>query len=331
MVKSKEKPAPHLLDPLFKAAIRAMSFSQFKAKEAQILPLMPYPWAWPEPKTGKTWTLLGRKAHLLWNASPAHYVKNHSLAEHAIQVAIQNNQVWNESDPGKPDILMMWLASCRYGTSHGRTQNLLSRALKGSDPGLGKPNDGGFVDKLIGLVEAEVAGGVDEARLDMIHRNTVSYWFKGTLLGTQGTMQADWRPVSPKPLPMSWPQETIERVLRLSNKTRGEQHSQISLEGGRSLISQIGGNPSEGLLEAITQDAMGQTFEASCWLPSGALLAIDHCIKQGLTADPALIEALAPHEERLTDTPFLRAVVGENILKNHTVLNEHRVRVKRRL
>jgi hypothetical protein len=323
MAKSKEKRAPHLLDSLFKAAIRAMSFSQFKAKEAEILPLMPHPWAWPDPKTDTTWTLLGRKAHLLWNASITHYVKNHSLAEHAIQLAITHNKVWNESEPGKPDILMMWLASCRYGGGHARTQNLLARALKNSEPGLGKPGDGGYLDKLIGIVENEVASKPDKDRLYIIHGNAVDYWLRGTILGTQGTMQADWRPVCYGSLPTDWPQETIERVFRLHNRTCGDSKMHISIDGGRSLIRQMGATPSQGLLDAIIENAMAQGFEVNGTLTTGALLAIDHGIKHDLVVDPALIEALAPHEDRLTDTPFLRAVVSQHLLQDNTHSANH--------
>lgn len=318
MATRKEKRPTHPLDKLFKASIRTISFKKFQEAEAQITPSMPHPWIWPDPQTDAQWTLLGRKAHLLWTAPPDHYVKNHTLAEQAIQLAIKHDQVWHESEPGKPDILMMWLASCRYGAPHQRTQNMLSRALKNSQPGAGVPGDGGYLDQMIAIVEQEVSLGMDAKRLEMIHRYAVSNWLMGTILRTQGTSQADWRPASISPLPLIWPEETIVRLMRLSKLTRGTKESEISLSGGAHLIEQMGDAPSHHIMQALTEDVIDQLEQEKGRLPLGALNAIEHCAAAKLEPDACLIKALSSHAQQLSSMPHLSASVEQYILDNAT-------------
>lgn len=318
MAAQKNKRPAHPLDKLFKASMRAMSYRKFQEAEAAIVPQMPHPWSWPDPKSDTQWTLMGRKAHLLWSASPEHYVKNHSLAEHSIRLAIEHDQVWHESEPGKPDILMMWLATCRYGIAHGRTQTLLQRALKNAETGKGVPGDGGYLDRMLAILEKEVTGETDQARLDMIYKNTVAPWLLGTVLRQMGSSQADWRPISASSLPLQWPEETVVRLIRLRTLTQRTKTRDFSLDASKSLIEQIGASPSPSVIKALTEDVIDQVENENDRFPLGALYAIDHCVKANLEPDIRLIAALSPHAECLTRMPHLSARAQQYMLDHAT-------------
>ena len=298
----------HPLDSLFKTGLLIMSMSKFeKAKAKAKLASVPRPWRWTQTPGGSEWTLMGRKAHLLWNASPAHYVKNHSLGLYALREAFVNGEIWHESDPGKPDILVFWLGTMRYGgMPHRETQNMISRALMDTPAGAGKPGDGGFIDRTIALVEREIASGqTTPERRSILMRYAISPWLMGTILRVNLPGAADWRPVSEQSLPVVWPTETIERLWKLGHSSSTGSESPSFLDGvvsATALVGQLAKQViSPSLMKWMEEILLYESNTMAALSATGAMFGLDHYLSRGLVVRRDVLEQLKPH---LTAPPF---------------------------
>lgn len=297
----------HPLDSLFKAKLRGISMRQFELFRKSV-DHVPTPWRWTDNKTDIEWTLMGRKGELLWHASEAHHVKNHSAALYSIERAISHDEAWHQSKPGVPDILLFWLGTMRYGTPHPRTQSLISRALEHAAPGEGKPGDGGWLDQTIKIVEDEVKEGVSDSRKRVIHDATVGRWLRGTILRGINPGDADWRVVSSTSMPLAWPQETIERIFKLALATRTNAFSVLSGKGeGYALVQQLRESPSStAMMEMLLEDV--SVSEVRDYAPP-TLLGVEYYHAQGMDIDEATLEKISVHikPDRREEIPSLAA------------------------
>lgn len=301
------KPVKHPLDPLFRAKLRDISWAQFQAMERS-LSSEPAPWRWPDPKRGVEWTLMGRKADLLWRAPATHHVKNHTTTAHTVQQAIRQNEVWHESVPGKPDILMLWLGSMREGIANGKIQTALGIALRKHEAGLGKPGDGGYLDRMISIVEQESQEEQDPERRKVIHEATSRKWLNGVILRSIQPGSGDWRSVATQTLPILWPIETLERVLALAqHNCPDDQQVFFMASTAAVLVQQLQGNPvSTRMIDLLTRETLINPRAAQ----HGALAGLEHYAERDAVIDARVLEAIAPHlnEEWIQAFPRLRSL-----------------------
>lgn len=300
-------PSPkHPLDSLFRTKLRDISWAQFQAQEKALADL-PKPWRWPDPKTGIEWSLMGRKAHLLWHASPNHHVKNHTTTAYTVQQAIRNGEAWHESVPGAPDILMLWLGSMREGISSPKIQQPIARALADRQAGLGKPGDGGFLDQMIRLVEQEIFNEPDAQRRHVIHESTSRKWLHGVILRNIQPGSGDWRPICTEALPLLWPIETIERVFAIARHGQpADQNVFFMASDGVALAQQLRGNPvSQRMLDMLCEEVLLDPRRSQ----HGALVALEQYRERDAIIDERVLEQLGAFvdEDWMKQFPRLRA------------------------
>lgn len=292
------KPAAHPLEGLFRSKLRDTSWAKFQVAE-QALKDLPQPWRWPDPKTGVEWTLMGRKAGLMWHASNAHFIRNHTTTCHTIEQAIKHNEAWHESIPGEPDILRMWLASMRDGSPHTRTQGLIGRATKGHKAGLGKPGDGGYLDQMIGMVEKESQAIVDPIRRMVLHEATSKKWLHGVILRCINPGSGDWRPICNESLPLVWPVETLERVFSLARRNTQADRSVFYMAGtATAWVEQLSVNDvSERMQQLMEEDFLIDPAQHA----TGTMAGLEHYQSRGANIASSVIEKL----EEFIDAPWM--------------------------
>lgn len=321
-MKPQKKNATHPLEELFQAKLRKITRKEFTRREADILEEMPHPWIWTERKTGFEWTLLGRRAHLVWNNPPDskihQAIDRQSMHCYAVENAIKHGLAWHESVPGKPDILMMWLASCIGGVQDSKLQNLTAIAMKDRSPGRGVRGDGGYLDTLISIVEEEIAACQDPVRKQDIYASTAHYWLNTTVLRLRGTVQADWRPISNETLPILWPIDTVERLLRLRPPNEGQRGFSFDKRCGAALIEHVEvASITESFMDALSGLVLDASFNP--WDDAGVLVVAQHCAERGMHMNADAINKLAHHQAiEHGDYPALKAVLDKSILDANT-------------
>lgn len=263
---------------------------------------------------------MGRKGELVWNASEAHYVKNHSLALYAIQDAIKHGDIHHQSKPGVPDILLFWLGTMRYGATHSRTQDMISRALHGWEPGVGVPGDGGWLDQTVALVEAEINEGVNDSRKRVVYSCATSKWLRGCILKCISPGDADWRRVSNTTLPSNWPIATIERVFKLALDTNTNPHSVLlgQIEG-QALVEQLCNHPtSQTMMDLLLQDVCNSGVKQ--YAPP-TLQAVEHYHAKGVGIGEDILDKIAVHfkPNQREHTPALLATWERHQMDKSTV------------
>lgn len=318
MAKRKENQAAHPLDPLFKSSLRTMSPGKFNTLEATLSRSqeVPKPWLWPDPQTGLTWTLLGRMAHSIWHAPHDRSPTSFTVAIQLIQDAKNHGQLWHESVPGQPDIVMMWLASARHGAAHMTMRAALRAALRDTDPGLGAPGDGGYIDRAISIIEEEVHRTKDSRRLKTIGLFVINRWLNSTL-GGAGEGMAHWNNAVYNPLPSPLPVAAHERIIRLQHQVCLETPVIFRQGTGGAIAKQISNQHiPESFLGAVADILLNPQIKAGS--SDGAFVVLEHLLTRGFLMPARLWEALSNGEIAMPDVPILKTQIEQNLIGRAT-------------